>query len=339
MTIGVALLGLWHVHATDLAVLATGHPDTQLVAVWDDDPALAHEAGRRFGVPATTDLAGVLAREDVDAVMVTTATDRHEDVIGAAARAGRHVFSEKLLATTVEGCLRIVAAVDRAGVALGVALPRLADGAVRAIRHEISAGSVGDVTLVRVRLSHDGATGLRWTLPDHFYDPVATGGGAFADLGAHPAYLAMDLLGGLPERVSATYSHMTRRAVEDNAVVVMRYPSGAIGVAETGFCGWSDLSVEVHGTAASLVHTGPDTAVRRVAPGPDLTTVATEIDVPAAGPSPFDTWVQQIRTGTRSPSEVARAVDLTRLVEAANLAAATGREVPVTPSGKELVVS
>jgi predicted dehydrogenase len=326
---------MWHVHAPDLAALATGHPDTRLVAVWDDDPASAREAAGRFGVPAVADLASVLSRDDVDAVMVTTATDRHEHVIGAAARAGRHVFTEKLLATTVEGCRRIVAEVDRAGVALGVALPRLADGAVAAIRQEISAGSVGEVTLVRVRLSHDGATGLRWSLPDRFYDPVALGGGAFADLGAHPAYLTMELLGGLPERVSATYSHVTRRAVEDNAVVVTRYPSGAIGVAETGFVGWSDLSLEVHGTAASLVHTGHDGVVRRVAPGPGLTTVVTEIDVPPAGPSPFETWVQQILTGSRSSSGASRAVDLTRLVEAANRSAHTGREIILTRHGED----
>ena len=71
--------------------------------------------------------------------------------------------------------------------------------AVRGLHHRRPrscwpAASLGRLTLVRVRLAHDGALGDGW-LPEHFYDPAATAGGALIDLGCHPMYLARLFLG------------------------------------------------------------------------------------------------------------------------------------------------
>src|SRR4051812_45413279 len=92
----VAVLGFWHVHAGDYAQQAVDHPGTELVAVWDDDEQRGREGAERFGVPYTDDLDALLARDDVDAVTITTSTDVHRDVIVRAAKAGKHVFTEKL---------------------------------------------------------------------------------------------------------------------------------------------------------------------------------------------------------------------------------------------------
>ena len=228
------------------------------MAAWDDDAGRGRPRAADLGVAFHDDLAELLARDDVDGVIVTTRTNAHPEVITAAAKAGKHVFTEKVLALTPADARAIVDAVDANGVKLTVSLPRLAHGYTIAIRDVLASGRLGEVTQVRCRLSHDGAVGPRW-LPAQFFDPVEAGGGALADLGCHPLYLTRLFLGGMPESVSAAYGHVTGRAVEDNAVVILRRSTGALGIAETGFVNpRSPFSIEVHGTRGSLLYGTPE---------------------------------------------------------------------------------
>jgi 1,5-anhydro-D-fructose reductase (1,5-anhydro-D-mannitol-forming) len=307
--IGVAVLGFWHVHAADYARLAQAHPETEIVAVRDDDEDRGRAGARDFGAGYTSDLVAVLARDDVDAVTITTATSEHRDVMVRAAAAGKHIFTEKLLAPTVAECEDIVAAADAAGVCLVVSLPRLYHGYTRAVADAL--GELGRLTYGRVRISHDGAV-AGW-LPERFFDPKAAIGGALTDLGCHPVYLIQRFLGAEPATVSATYGSLTGRALEDHAVVTVGYPDGRIGVIEAGFVSPGGFSIELHGTENSLVYAD---GVLRVA--------GAERPVPDDGEDAFGQWVRHIRDGTRADDNLARATDLTRLVVAANEAARTG---------------
>lgn len=318
----VALLSFWHVHARDYARQATAHPDTEIVAAWDEDPERGKAQAAELGVDFHTDLAELLARGDVDSVIVDTPTAIHRDVIVAAAEAGKHVFTEKVLALTVAECEAVLAAVERAGVVLTLSLPRLNDPYTLAIREVLASGQLGEVTLVRTRLSHNGAVGDGW-LPAHFFDPEPTGGGALVDLGCHPMYLAQLFLGGLPESVHATYGHVTGRAVEDNAVATLRYPNGAIGVVEAGFSNrHSPFTIEVHGTEGSLLFGTPEARLLVRSPAHEDGARWVELPLPDAAPSAYEQWVGHIQQGTRATENVSRGVDLTRLMEAANRSAA-----------------
>ena len=313
----VAVVGFWHVHAGDYARQVVEHPDTELVAVWDDDPERGREGADRFGVPFTDDLDALLARDDVDAVTITTSTDVHLDVIGRAARAGKHVFTEKLLAPTVEECEELVAACASAGVALVVSLPRLYHGYTAAIRREIEEGRLGDVNTARVRLSHDGA--LAPWLPERFFDPQTAVGGALTDLGCHPVYLTQLFLGAEPDTVEAVYRSVTGRAVEDHAVVTVGYPSQAIGVIEAGFVAGTPFTIDVAGTGGWLAYSDADG--RLTAGGTAYGDGVVDLPIPEDGQDAFGQWVDHIHAGTRADENLARAVDLTRLVVAANAAA------------------
>ena len=125
----VAVLGFWHVHAGDYSRQAQAHPGTELVGVWDDDVALGQAGADQFGVPFTQDLDGLLS--EVDAVVISTPTNVHRDVMVKAAQAGKHIFTEKLLAPTVAEAEEILAAADDNGVKVVVSLPRLAHGYTR----------------------------------------------------------------------------------------------------------------------------------------------------------------------------------------------------------------
>ena len=317
--IKVAVLGFWHVHAAEYAARARQHPDTDLVAVWDDDPARGRAAAEATQTEFLDDLDELLASDDVDAVTVTTATTEHRRIMLRAIQSGKHIFSEKLLAPTVAEASEIVAAADDASLALVVSLPRLYHGSTRAILEQLDDGRLGDLTFSRIRLSHDGA--IAGWLPERFYDPATAVGGALSDLGCHPVYLTQLFLGTIPDTVSATYSFATKRQVEDQAVVTLGYPDGAIGVVETGFLSNDPFTIELHGITASLAYESTGNMLRIRGGGPDSRQPQS---VPQDDPDPFSQWVTHIRDGTRADDNLTRAIELTRLVSAANAAAATG---------------
>ena len=97
--------------------------------MWDDDAG----AGRR-PVPSSSAFrsprisTALLARDDLDGVVISTPTNEHRDVMVKAAQAGKHIFTEKVLAPTVAEAEEIIAAADDNGVKLVVSLPRLAHG-------------------------------------------------------------------------------------------------------------------------------------------------------------------------------------------------------------------
>jgi len=327
--IRLALLGFWHVHATDYAAEAQANPDTEIVAAWDDDVVRGEAGAGELGVPFERDLGGLLARPDIDGVIVTTKTSAHPEVIGAAVAAGRHVYTEKVLALSPADARGIVDTVERAGVVLTVSLPRLSHGYTTAIREVLASGVLGQVTQVRCRLSHDGAVGRQW-LPARFFDRDEAGGGALVDLGCHPLYLTRLFLGEMPESVAAEYGRVTARGVDDNAVAILRHPTGALGIAETGFVNPSSpFTIEVHGTAGSLLYGTPEPRLLIRTATADAEGDWDERPVPADDPTPFEQWVVHIREGTRATENVSLALELTTLVDAADRSALTGRAVTV----------
>ncbi|MEV6109564.1 Gfo/Idh/MocA family oxidoreductase [Streptomyces sp. NPDC051940] len=326
VSVRLAVLGFWHVHARDYARESAAHPDTETVAVWDDDTGRGRRWAADLGADFHPDLGGLLARDDIDAVVVTCATTAHRDVITAAAAAGKHVFTEKVLAPTLAECQEITQAAERAGTVLMLALPRLYDGYTAAIRRVLAEGTLGRLTTVRVRLAHDGALEPGW-LPEHFYDPADTAGGALIDLGCHPMYLARLFLGRLPDTVSSGFGHLTGRAVEDTAVAVLGCADGALGIVEAGFAAArSPFTVELHGTRSTLLYGTPEPRLLLAAEGGGWQ----ELDVPAGAGTPFEHFVRHIQDGTRPEENLALGLDLTRLMEAAYASARTGAAVHVT---------
>lgn len=326
-TLTTAVLGFWHVHAGDYARQIQEHPGTSLVAVWDDDAERGRAGAEQFDAEFIGDLDTLLARDDIDAVVITTATDAHRDIMLRAARAGKHIFTEKLLAPTVEEAEEIVRAADEHDVRLVVSLPRLYHGYTRAITEVLDSGDLGRITYSRVRLSHSGA--IAGWLPERFFDPATAIGGALTDLGCHPVYLTQLFLGARPSTVSATYRSVTDRPVDDHAVVTVGYDNQAIGVIEAGFVSDNPFTIEVFGTDGALAYSewGNSLSVAGPAFGGQGWQ---QMDVPADSQDAFGQWVDHIANGTRADDNLARALELTRLVVAANASAESGANTTLT---------
>jgi len=319
----IGKLSYWHVHAEDYTRQVLEHPETELAAIWDEQPERGREKAAKYGVPFVESLEELLSRPDIDAVVVDAPTNVHRDVMVQAARAGKHIFTEKVVAPTLREVNEIVAEVRKSGVKLAVSLPRLYDDYTQAIRGVIAAGTLGKLTLARVRLSHNGST-ANW-LPEHFYSKEQCGGGALIDLGCHPVYLVRLFL-GLPESVTATYGYVTGREVEDNAVAVMSYAGGAIGIAEAGFVNsHSPFSIELHGTDGTLLYGFPEEKI--VVRSNRLGDGWQEVPIGDRLPYAFEQWVDHVKNGTEASENLEIATDLTRLMEAANRSVAEGRPV------------
>lgn len=323
----VAILSGWHVHAHGYAHEFHGRDDVQVTAVWDEDPNRGTHFAKEFGAAFEPNLDALLARADVEAVCVTTPTHMHRDVMVKAANAGKHIFTEKVLAFTAAECADIRAAVEKNGVKFCISFPH------RCYAHNLLAKDVvdkkllGDITLMRVRNAHNGAS-AGW-LPPHFYDEVQCGGGAMMDLGAHPMYLISWLM-GKPVEMTSAFTAFTKHAVEDNAVSLMKYANGAIAISETGFVsGASPFMLELYGTEGSLLIGRDGIRLKSSKAGSAYDGWVIPEALPKSLPGPIAQFVDGVLYGKEIVFGMDDAVALTELMEAAYKAHKAGGFVKV----------
>ena len=314
----VAMLSRWHVHAEGYAHEFKSRDDVQLTVVWDEEPEKGKEFAKQFNMDFEPDLDKLLCRDDVDAVCINTPTNKHPEVIQKCAKAGKHIFTEKVLALTNDEATQIRKAVEESGVKFCISFPH------RTFSHNLFAkkvmdeGLLGDVNYMRVRNAHNGAS-AGW-LPPHFYDEAQCGGGAMIDLGAHPMYLIPWIM-GKPAEVASAFTHVTGHAVEDNAVTVMKYENGAVAVSETGFVtGFCPFMLELYGTDGSLIISGEEVKLISSKLNDKTGEYSGWINpgnLPAPLPSPIIQFVEGVLYGKEIIFGMDDAVTLTEMMDAA----------------------
>ena len=283
----IAILGVWHVHAPDYTRTALAHGE--VVGFFERDNALAEAFAAHFGLPRFATVEELLA-SDCEAVIVCSATKDHTADIIAAAKAGKHVFTEKVLGLTDAESDAIEAAVKEAGVTFVISLFQKYIGSRKTVKSVADSGELGKINYLRFRNCHTGSTG-NW-LPAHFYNAEECGGGAMIDLGAHGMYLTQWILGVPATAVSAftlacerpDVAEKNTDRVEDNAVTAMSYSNGAIAINETGFVSANDPVVfEVHGENGIVRMEGDRVTKRTAATGGQ----EVEVSAPVSDPAPI----------------------------------------------------
>ena len=313
----VAMLSSWHVHARGYAKQFQKRDDVQITAVWDERPEEGKKFAEELNVDFEPDLDKLLARADIDAVCVDAPTNMHCEVMVKAANAGKHIFTEKVLALTMEDCRTVKEAVEKNGVKFCISFPH------RTFPHNLFAKKVldekliGQVTMLRVRNAHNGAS-AGW-LPPHFYDEEQCGGGAMIDLGAHPMYLIRWLL-GKPMEMASAFTEVTGKKVEDNAVSIMKYPDGAVAISETGFVSsFSPFLMEIYGTEGTLVVNGKSVhfASKKILKNEEYSGMMIMHNLPEALPDPVDQFVDGVLYGKEIVFGMGDALELTEMMVAA----------------------
>ena len=127
----------------------TRNPDIELVGVADLSKYRLAKVKEKFGVPGSTDYHKFLRMEDLDAVSICTPVDSHRIIAEESLKAGKHVFCEKPLASTIQDCWTIVDTVRETGLVFAVDLHlRLSDDII-AVKKHLSAGDLGRLEILR----------------------------------------------------------------------------------------------------------------------------------------------------------------------------------------------
>jgi myo-inositol 2-dehydrogenase/D-chiro-inositol 1-dehydrogenase len=234
------------VHAANVGVI----DDLSIAAVADVEPAAARALADEIDCDAVNGVDELLARGDIEAVLITTPPTTHADLVEAASSAGKHVFCEKPLAQNVADAARAAEACEGAGVVLQVGYNRRFDENFRAAREAVESGRIGRPWIVRIS-SRDPAP------PPAGYLPLS--GGLFLDTTSHDFDLARFLVGSEIVEITASATavadpHAKAIGDVDTSIVTLVFANEAIGAIDN--CRVSaygyDQRIEIHGSAGMV---------------------------------------------------------------------------------------
>lgn len=267
-TIGIGILGFAHGHVnaycedwqqTDRGV--------RVVAGWDHDSARLAQAVEAYGLEGYGDAEALLAREDVQAVVVSSETSRHAELVELAAAAGKAIILQKPLALNMAEADRIVGAVAKHGVPFTLAWQMRVDPQNVQMKAWLEDGTLGQVFMVRRR--HGLNVGLNADFTNSWHVDPASNRDIWADDTSHPADFLHWLLGE-PESVTAEIASLYNpRIPNDNGIAIYRYADGPIAEVSCSFtCHAIQNTTEIIGERGTIVQNYGD-APSCNAPRPD----------------------------------------------------------------------
>ncbi len=227
--IRLALVGCGRISRNHFETIAR-RDDLHLVAVCDIDESRARTAGETYGVPWFLSYEQMLADVPSDAIVIATPSGLHPQHGILAAKAGRHVISEKPMAISLAAADALVQACDDAGVHLFVVKQNRLNPPIQLLKRAIDRGRFGRIFMANCT--------VRWTRPQEYYDQAPWrgtwefDGGAFMNQASHYVDLIQWLVGPVESVMAKTATLARRIEAEDTGVAVLKFRSGAIGCIE-----------------------------------------------------------------------------------------------------------
>lgn len=225
--IRIGIVGCGRISSNHFNSVEAHKEHLQLSAVCDSDESVLRAAERKYGVAGYTSLAELLRHSDVDAVALCTPSGLHPFQAIEAARAGRHVITEKPMATRWSDGLRMVRECDEAGVRLFVVKQNRRNATLQLLKRAMEKGRFGRLYMATINVF--------WSRPQSYYDSSKWrgtwefDGGALMNQASHYVDL-VDWLIGPVESVQAYVGTLARNIqVEDTATIGVRWRSGALG--------------------------------------------------------------------------------------------------------------
>ena len=240
-------------HATNLA---ESIPAAAVTTVIDEREEAARHLARAVGAEAVfTSLTEALRADRFDAVVITTPTFTHHDLVIQATSAGKHIFCEKPMALSVAECDAMESAARQSGVTLQIGFMRRFQPEFVEAKRRVLAGDIGQPMVIKSLTRGPG-------LPPAWAWDLSRSNGMLAEVNSHDFDCVRWLVGSEIARVyteTANYKGAARGVAAadfyDNAVVSLRFASGAIGTID-GTCpadyGY-DARVELLGSEGLLL--------------------------------------------------------------------------------------
>ena len=227
----VGIVGCGRISYKHLAALASPKTPAELVAVADLIEEKAREKGEEQGTPWYTDGHEMVAKHpEIDVIEILTPTGYHAEHVIDFAQYGKDIIVEKPMALRVEDCDEMIAACERSGCRLFVVKQNRFNRAVVAARAALDEGRFGKMVLGTVR--------VRWRRDQRYYDQAdwrgtwALDGGVMSQQASHHLDLLQWFMGPIETVQCRIATRLMDIEVEDTAVAIMKFRSGALGVFE-----------------------------------------------------------------------------------------------------------
>jgi UDP-N-acetyl-2-amino-2-deoxyglucuronate dehydrogenase len=234
-----------------------------LAAVCDIDVDRARAAGEAHGVPSFASLDDMLREGAIDVVTICTPSGIHSMQGSAAARAGKHVVTEKPMSLSLKQADDLVRACDDAGVHLFVVKQNRLNPPIQLLKRAVDKGRFGRIYMANVT--------VRWQRPQEYYDAEPWrgtwefDGGAIMNQASHYVDLMQWLVGPVESIMAKTATQARRIEAEDSGIGILKFRSGALGVIEVNVLTYPknlEGSITILGEKGSVKIGG--TAVNRV---------------------------------------------------------------------------
>ncbi len=257
----LAFVGCAHIHTPGFVDLLKKRPDVKVKCVWDHDAARAEKNAQKLGTKVASDVKAIWDDPEVAAVVICSETNRHRDLILAAAAAKKHMFAEKPLGITAAESYEMAEAIEKNKLLFTTGYFMRTQPVNLFLKEQIAAGAFGKITRIRGSNCHSGSIG-RWFDTDWRWmaDPKIAGVGAFGDLGTHSLDILMWLLGDV-ESITADIKVVLGNYgdCDEAGEALFKFKNGVTGTLAAGWVDVQDpITIEVCGTEGHAVKFGND---------------------------------------------------------------------------------
>lgn len=253
--IRLGIISFAHGHIHPYVDVIKDFDDAQIVAAWDDDRTRGETNCAKYQIDFETDLDKLLARMDIDAVFITSPTNKHAEHVIAAAQAGKHVLLQKPMALTLEDCDAIIQAVQQYGIKFSLCYQMRADPVNQKMKALLDEGAVGRVFMVRRRHAIPVLLNPDFARPDNWHiDPVQNMG-MFMDDASHAADWFYWMLGRPTSVIAEIDNIVTSVAPDDNGVAIYRFANKEMGILlNSSTMLAAESTTEIYGDQGTIIH-------------------------------------------------------------------------------------
>lgn len=222
-----ALVGCGRISKNHLIAIQKFREDAELVAACDVDPEALKRVTTEFSVPGYSNLNDLLKNSQFDVAVLCTPSGLHAEQAIAVLNSGRHVMTEKPMATQWQDGMAMLAAAEKANRHLFVVKQNRLNPTLQIVKEAIRLNRFGKIHMVSVNVF--------WTRPQEYYDQApwrgtwALDGGAFMNQASHYVDLLNWLVGPISELQAFTGTLARKIEAEDTGVVAFKLKDGGMG--------------------------------------------------------------------------------------------------------------
>ncbi len=244
---GIVGLGKW---AEAIAAAVSRSDGIETAACASSSPEKAAAFAEEHGCAPFETYEAMLADPSIEAVLITSANHQHSGHAETAARAGKHVFVEKPIATNIPDAHSVMDACERAGVVLATGQMTRRMTAVRKMKSMMEDGTLGEVVMAEANFSYP--TGYKITPDNWRWSNATCPGGALMQLAVHTIDGLVYLLGDIARiQAAARRSPAVETEIDTVTATLIEFESGALATLGANFVTAPLFTLDLHGTEAN----------------------------------------------------------------------------------------